>query len=1098
MDVEILLLRLLLNCIPIMATVYIIIGIVMFKRNTHEKVNYFSILMFTSAIYSFGYFLELNTTDYEVLLIVRDFEFLGSVFIPTAGIPFVAELTKSNLSKKLQIGFFAISTLLWLTFITNPIHHFIYASVSSRDVKGFQIVSTVREPAFYLLMLYFGVFIILSSGMLLKAYKKSSKKKSKNSMRFLLIAFQTPWITIIFILKGWDAYIDPVSITIMIMCCFFMINEIKNDMFELQIKRWESTFIRIDSPAFLVNAEGELVGSNGSANNLFEQLGKKINDIMVDIDICYSRNLPVFIAVNHEVRWFEVNKNAFDNRNRFENYLLIDITDRKRAEDKLRENEKNFHTFFETMDDMIMVSNSDGEIFYANGTVSRKLGYTLGELQGMHGLAVYPAEKRAEVSQIFEEMLAGKRDVCNLPLVRKDGSFLPIETRVWYGKWDDQPCVFSVTKDLSIQQAALDKFHQLFDSNPALMAVSSLPERRFIDVNLAFLDKLGFAKEEVIGKTSNELDIFVDKDEQLMLSAIQEMGVIKNVEMKIRKKDGQIMDGLFSGGIIDNQLEQSLLSVMTDVSDLKRTEIELMGSKERAEAANIAKSQFLANMSHEIRTPMNGILGFLELLWTTNPSEVQMDYIREAKSASKVLLHLINDILDFSKIEAGKLIIEEIGFNLRTMIEDTVSILTPKAAHKKLELFTMIKGSVPEVVLGDPARIRQILNNLISNALKFTEQGEVSVTVDCISEENEVALLLFEVKDQGIGISQNDISKLFQSFSQADASTTRKYGGSGLGLAISKELVEIMEGNIQVESEVGKGSTFSFTLPLKISQRSSVQYAELAKLEGINVLIIAQQLSSRRIIREYLGGTFCNVFEAQDRQEALNIIVSNVNTINKIRVALVDYEMAELSSSEILKDVKLILLTSVAQKGDVGKAKQMGFSGYLVKPIKRDDLLNCIAIVLELKNNSLDTDQIVTGYTLKEVEESLKPKILLVEDKEANRKLINIMLKNHGYSCDLAVDGKEAYLAVRKKDYDLVFMDCQMPIMDGYQATAQIRLDAGERKHTTIIAMTANAMEGDRTKCIEAGMDDYISKPIHFPTMFQMIEENTKKNLIRK
>ena len=905
-----------------------------------------------------------------------------------------------------------------------------------------------------------------------------------------------------------------------------------------------------------------------------------------------------------------------------------DITDMVQTQHLLHEKEENFRTFFETMDDIIFVASPQGRFLYVNKAAKEKLGYTEEEFRQMDFPALHSVLHRREAAGLFAAMCSKERDYCPLPLAKKDGALIPSETRVWFGKWNGSECIFGISKDLTSQQAALDKFHKLFDNNPELMAVTTAKEGWFTEVNATFLEKLGYTREEVIGKNSQDLQLFIDPDKRLSIGeALRSNGRIRNQELQVRTKGGEVLTGLFSGERIENQLEDCFLTVMTDITLLKKAqedlhvtsqrlklatqaanvgiweydvasntlvwdetmyklygitaetfsgayeaweqglhpddlaycreavqktlagdqdfspefrvvwpdgsihyikanalliynqdnrpvkmigtnwdvteryehEAELIQAKEQAESANIMKSQFVANMSHEIRTPMNGIMGYLELLNRSNLSSEQRSFIREAKAASDVLLYLINDILDISKIEAGKLTMEKIHFNLRTAVEDAVSLLMPRAREKNLTLLTAIHPQVPEQVMGDPARLRQIINNLVSNAVKFTEKGKVIITLSSSGEPDGRTRIQFEIKDTGIGISADAIPKLFKPFTQADASTTRKFGGTGLGLAISKELVKMMDGDITVESIPGQGSQFTFFIRLEAIQL--YPHCRLSKsIRNTNVLVVHESVSTRNRICSYLEDCGCKTFQSQRADKAITTILTQANTENTIDVAIIDYHLPDMNGCQLAtalqaipsaQKVKLILLTLARQKNDVDQTCPPGVCGYVTKPVRRDDLLQCMNSIVDGKESSLLPPP--ENKLTKKAQPAWKPSILLVEDNEINRKIVLLMLKSQGLTCDIAVDGFEAVTAVSAKDYDIIFMDCQMPVMDGYQATEQIRKLEANKKHTIIIAMTANAMEGDRAKCLDAGMDDYLSKPINFDVMLNLLNTYTRQ-----
>jgi PAS domain S-box-containing protein len=655
------------------------------------------------------------------------------------------------------------------------------------------------------------------------------------------------------------------------------------------------------------------------------------------------------------------------------------------------------------------------------------------------------------------------------------------------------------------------RLRTLFESVQAGVIVVDTQNHTIFDINSSALHMLGADREDVIGFECHQ---FICPAEKGQCPIIDQGQSLDNSERTVMRKDGSRFPVLKTVVPITLDNHQYLLESFVDISERKHIEEQLLKTNLdleqaivrankmtlEAEAANAAKSEFLANMSHEIRTPMNGVIGMTGLLLDTNLTEEQRRYAETVRSSSESLLAILNDILDFSKIEAGQLELENLDFDLRELLDDFAGMLAMRAFNKDLEFVCSASPDMPTVLRGDPGRLRQILINLADNAIKFTSSGEVAVFATLASENSSHVFIRFTVRDTGIGIPKEKQNLIFQSFTQVDASTTRKYGGTGLGLAISKRLVEMMGGEIGVSSASGSGAEFWFTARFDRGQEKgglAKQRDASVSLHGVRILVVDDNSTNRDVLMPQLRLWESRPSEAADGPSALRALYQALEERHPFQIAILDMQMPVMDGEALgrairsdskLADTRLIMMTSVGRLGDADRMASIGFSAYLAKPVRQSDLFDTLISVIAGQS------------TMRQAKAPTPPKhklsgkweglhILLAEDNITNQQVALGILRKLGLRAEAVADGAEALHVLETINYDLVFMDIQMPVMNGYEATRAIR-DPESRvlnHQVPIIAMTAHAMEGDREKCISVGMNDYISKPVSARTLSDIL-----------
>lgn len=642
-------------------------------------------------------------------------------------------------------------------------------------------------------------------------------------------------------------------------------------------------------------------------------------------------------------------------------------------------------------------------------------------------------------------------------------------------------------------------FEALVDNSPTAIVILDCNEK-ILSINPAFEELFLYAVDEAVGEKIDDLITTSETASEAALYTQMAMKDSIHAIGKRRRKDHTLVDvEIFGVPVIVEGKKIGAFAIYHNIS-------ELVLARNQAEESNKAKSEFLANMSHEIRTPMNGVIGMLELLMDTELSSEQKDYAETSLKSAESLLALLNDILDFSKIEAGKLELEEVDFNLRVAVEDVAYSFAQRVQDKGLELACLVNPNIKTGLRGDPVRLRQILVNLVGNAIKFTHQGEIVIMADLASESVSHLKVKFSVQDTGIGIPQERQAAVFDRFTQADGSTTRRFGGSGLGLTISQQLVGAMNGTIGLDSSPGVGSTFWFVVefekqPIGKKTTAPLKMEEPAEIENLRVLVIDDNSTNRMIMIKMVESIGCSVDTAQGGAKGLEMLRTAYRMENPFQIVLLDMQMplmdGEQTARAILNDsagksTNIIILTSMGQGGEMTRMQALGCAGYLLKPVKQTLLFDALKAVVGKKPKVNGSKQFITDTTISEARH-LGLRLLLAEDNPINQKLALVLLQKAGFLVDTVDNGLKAFEKFKEEKYSIVLMDVQMPEMDGFEATQKIRQWESETGvlRTSIVAMTAHALKGDRERCLESGMDDYVSKPIDLRILTSVLDKWT-------
>ena len=788
--------------------------------------------------------------------------------------------------------------------------------------------------------------------------------------------------------------------------------------------------------------------------------------------------------------------------------IRTEITERKRMAEKIAFSEQQYRSVVNSLKEIIFRTDARGHWTFLNPAWSEITGFPVDEAIGKCFLDyIFPRDLEG-ARKGFHAFMTGEDPVTRHEVRYRtaDGGYRWMEVYAQIARNEDGHIVglTGSLNDITERRHATSQLKENLAFVDALVEAIPLPvylkdaEGRYMRLNKAFCSLFSVRAADLIGKTVRELlnaddaQFHLDRDHALLKNHGTQI-----YEALLKLPQDKTVDALYSKAALvkpDGTL-MGLVGTIVDISSQKSAERAMLHAKETAESANRSKSEFLANMSHEIRTPMNGIIGMTDLVLETELEKHQREYLQIVKSSADALLEIINDILDFSKIEAGKMTIEAVPFEVDRLIIETLRTLTLRAQEKGLELVLDIDPAIPQSAVGDSVRIRQVLINLVGNAIKFTKTGEIIVCIRLKSSSAQKIHVMISVIDTGIGIPRDKQSLVFEAFEQEDGSTTRRFGGTGLGLSITRRLVNMMGGEIELESEVGKGSNFTATIELGIDAAGRADTSTpAASLAGKKIMLVDDSDTNLAILNAMLGRWGALTVTLHSGGETLAYCSGHKNDIDCIILddampGLSGFETAAaLAAVEHYKNVPIVMFSSRGMAGDGGKCKDLRIQGYLLKPAGREEVFSAISAVIG--RGRVEAAE-RTSVAPKIVTKAEKPiKVLLVEDNALNQKLAIALLKKWGHDVRIANNGIEALEIHATQPFDLILMDLQMPVMGGFEATATIReREKNGFKRTPVIAMTANALEGDREKCIAQGMDDYLSKPFKPEAFIQILKK---------